>query len=154
MVQLPEGWGQGKPGKKPKPSGLKLVYFDGGPLDGQLVRWYDPAYPPYWDHVVRQLNPHPRAEVKALTERKLPIIGECKVEGAPHYILESRFLHRYRVTTRTHGPNQAQVYEPAAGPVPIEWDDVREEWKDPGLYDVGRNPLGGQLEMGEIEKAE
>ena len=155
MVSLPANWGKGKPMKKRPEPKFKLIYFQGGPNDGQLVRWWDPTYPPYWNHIVREILP-------ITDEDEMPekacIVGKGKLkDGRPCLLQEVRILHRYTRTTQIRGDG-AQVYEPAGGPVPIEWDDLEGTWADPSKYDVkgptaGGNPLSSATELKEEDDA-
>jgi len=149
---LPPGWGQGKPMKAKRPSSFKLVTFKGGPIDGQTTRWHEELYPPFWDHVVRHLEPISEGS-------PIPKEGVVAGEGrAPHpdiegetvkvLLYETRVLYRYQRTVTVSG--EAQVYDMQQGPVPVEWDKVEGRWKHPLVY--GRtpdSPLSGDVALGD-----
>lgn len=128
---LPKGWGGGK-GKPLKRAQMKMVAFEGGPLDGQVVRYREEFWPPYWNHIHRRMEVV--KEVGELPPTAL-VVGEYRLEetGEKCPVIEYRDIYRYTRTAEVRG--DAQVYRLYSGPVPMELDPVGEGWKQPEEYE-------------------
>jgi len=128
--------------------GLTFLTFDGGPADGNMVRWDEDFIPPFWNHVERKMEPVPVGE-DGLPPDGVQLAGDVVIDGEFHYITEVRIWHRYRLTVRMKG--QAQVFEPVGAEVPLLYDEVRGEWETPEQHTARTGHTPGLTTQSEPE---
>ena len=107
---------------------LQLIEFRGGPLDGQMVRWREPTFPEFWNHVEREIVPVELGE-DGLPAEGTQVSGTMKVNGKKVPFGEARTWWRYAIGVLVAGGTQ--IAKPLSGPVPLYYDYVSEEWDSP-----------------------
>lgn len=123
-----------RPAYTPPPP--RLVTFKDGPLKGEVLRWYEPHDPPFWDHVTRTMEP---LQLGADGEIPDGVVAFAELEddrGNKVFLTEVRTAYRYRPTLQVT-PMRARVYEldPTWKPVPLEYDLVADRWKTLADYE-------------------